>query len=87
LAAELQRTTFRPTERTVFAVRTAEIRKALAQPLPAYPARASEVSQVINALARTLDAAVTPDANAEKIKTCCDHAERLRRLLIELIAK
>jgi len=82
----LIRTTFTPAEQSILSVRTRQIRAMLGQEYPTLPANAEEVSYAKEALEVAIDSALDKEATIADIKSACEAAEPLRRLLIGLLA-
>jgi hypothetical protein len=85
LAVLLQLTTFEEVDWRLFAVRTREIRRALAQQFPPFPGMAEEVSSVMDALSRALRAGAASGAAEAQVRSSANLAEQLRLILIDLI--
>jgi hypothetical protein len=85
LAELLQRTKFEAVEWSLFAVRTREIRRALAPQFSPYPGRAEEVSSVKDALKDALRAGAAKGATEARVRSSANLAEQLSRILIDLI--
>ena len=85
LAVLLQLTKFEEVDWGLFAVRTREIRRALAQQFPPFPGKAEEVSSVRDALSRALRAGAASGAAEAQVRSSANLAEQLRLILIDLI--
>jgi hypothetical protein len=85
IVAELSNSSFRRADPTILVAKTIEIRGLLARRVLAHPTRPSEVAQALDALRQVLDSIVTTRATGGEIISGCDQAERLRKLLMEII--
>jgi hypothetical protein len=85
LVKELRRVEFDSTDWCYLAASTERLRRELEQPRPPHPSSNPRIAQLLRDLSQTLARVLRPSATEVQILAACDHAERLRTWLLDIL--